>query len=69
VTGITTTGGELFKNGETLTTTPPRKAFVDFIEFLKAAGDRVVLLAHNGNRYLLFLNKRNIRIYFKKLDV
>ena len=51
VTGITTSGGELLKDGKLLRTTPPKKAFQDFIAFLKSKGERVVLIAHNGFRY------------------
>ena len=55
ITGLSVSNGQLFKNNELLNTTPVRLALLQFIEFLKrAGGDSVVLIAHNGYRFVSF---------------
>lgn len=52
VTGLTIVRGELFFQELPVTTTPPRIAMKNFIEFLLHVSDKkgVILVAHNGFR-------------------
>jgi len=50
VTGLTLEDGQLSLNGDVVTTTPPDVAWTNFMAFIKAQGERVILVAHNGFR-------------------
>lgn len=56
VTGLRVTNGEMFLHENRLDTLPPGMAFSKFLDYLRLQKSNIILVAHNGFRYILTIN-------------
>ncbi|XP_043275674.1 uncharacterized protein [Venturia canescens] len=67
VTGLHVENNDLFLHNVLLPTLPPRVAFDKFMSFLRSVQNRVILVAHNGLKYIKTISphKHSLSIYFE----